>query len=74
MNKDIEQELNTVEVKSAMLNVVNKLNDLLNDDNRDEIKTRQEVSISTAMTSAAKTYLNGIALEVKVKELHDKGI
>lgn len=64
----------TIKVKEAMLNIVNKLNDLLNDDNRDVVKTKQEVSISTAMTGASKTYLNAIALEEKVKEIRDKGI
>lgn len=64
----------TIKVKEAMLNIVNKLNDLLNEDNRDEVKTKQEVSISTAMTGAGKTYLNAIALEEKVKEIRDKGI
>lgn len=70
----MKEEKNTVEVKEAMLNIVKKLNDLLNNENRDEVKTRQEVSISTAMTSAAKTYLNTIAIDLKVAELHDKGI
>lgn len=70
----MKEEMKTVEVKDAMLNVVKKLNNLLNNENRDEVQTRQEVSLSTAMTGAAKTYLSAVALEVKVAELHDKGI
>lgn len=68
------KENEITDVKEAMLNVVHKLNNLLDDENRDVDETKQSVTISTALTGAAKTYLSAIALEVKVKEIHDKGI
>lgn len=61
------------ETKEAMLNVVKKLNELLNNENRDNEQTKQEVSISTALTGAGKTYISAMALEQRIRE-YDKSI